>query len=163
MPDMLVRLAALPPLDEAMAAMSRIGVGIRRALAPEKPLLLAFVARHFAIWHAEVDVACARLPIACFIAVRDGTIAGFACHDVICRNFFGPAAVSEADRGNGIGRALLLAALHAQHADGYAYAIIGGVGPATFYAHAVGATLIPDSAPGIYAGMLRPSQGADPD
>ncbi|MEO5700756.1 MAG: GNAT family N-acetyltransferase [Casimicrobiaceae bacterium] len=155
MPDMLVRLATLPPLDEAIAAMAGAGVCIRRALAPEKPVLLAWVGAHFPVWQAEVEVACARLPIACFIAVRDGSLAGFACHDVICRNFFGPAAVDEIARGQGIGRALLLAALHAQRADGYAYAIIGGVGPEAFYVRCVGATLIADSAPGIYAGMLR--------
>jgi hypothetical protein len=33
-------------------------------------------------------------------------------------------------QGHGIGRALLLPALHAQQALGYAYAIIGSVGPA---------------------------------
>ena len=37
---------------------------------------------------------------------------------------------------------------------GYAYGIIGGVGPAEFYAKTVGATLIPDSTPGIYTDML---------
>jgi hypothetical protein len=34
------------------------------------------------------------------------------------------------------------------------YAIIGGVGPAEFYAKAVGAVPIEGSTPGIYAGML---------
>ena len=39
-------------------------------------------------------------------------------------------------------------------ADGFAYAIIGGVGPAAFYAKAVGAVDIAGSTPGIYGGML---------
>ena len=39
-------------------------------------------------------------------------------------------------------------------AMGYAYAIIGDVGPSDFYEKTVGAMPIPDSAPGIYAGML---------
>lgn len=43
-------------------------------------------------------------------------------------------------------------------AAGYAYAIIGGVGPADFYARAVGAVEIPDSTPGIYADMLSPDE-----
>ena len=38
---------------------------------------------------------------------------------------------------------------------GYVYGIIGGVGPAEFYAKAVGATLIADSSPGIYADGLK--------
>lgn len=36
----------------------------------------------------------------------------------------------------------------------YGYAIIGWVGPAEFYAKAVGAVEIPDSTPGVYRGML---------
>jgi hypothetical protein len=38
---------------------------------------------------------------------------------------------------------------------GYAYGIIGGVGPSEFYARNVGAIVIPDSAPGIYGDPLR--------
>jgi hypothetical protein len=38
--------------------------------------------------------------------------------------------------------------------QGYAYAIIGGVGPATFYEKAVGAKLIEGSDPGIYKGIM---------
>ena len=37
---------------------------------------------------------------------------------------------------------------------GYAYAIIGAAGPVEFYAKAVGATVIPDSSPGVYADLL---------
>jgi predicted N-acetyltransferase YhbS len=62
--------------------------------------------------------------------------------------------VAQEERGRGIGRALLLAALQAQKDQGYAYAIIPGVGPAEYYAKAVGATLIEGSSPGIYAGRV---------
>ena len=37
---------------------------------------------------------------------------------------------------------------------GYGYAIIGDVGPSAFYEKTVGAMPIPNSAPGVYAGML---------
>lgn len=60
----------------------------------------------------------------------------------------------ESERGKGIGKALLLAALHAQKAQGFAYAIIGGVGPAEYYAKTVGAIMIEGSQPGIYDGLL---------
>jgi predicted N-acetyltransferase YhbS len=89
--------------------------------------------------------------------VRDRQILGFACHDATARNFFGPEAVAAEERGRGLGRALLLVALHAQREQGYAYAIIGGVGPAEFYVKSVGAIPIPGSTPGIYAGMLHPN------
>jgi hypothetical protein len=38
---------------------------------------------------------------------------------------------------------------------GYAYAIIGGAGPTEFYAKECGATIIPNSVPGIYTDRLR--------
>src|SRR6266511_3379092 len=49
----------------------------------------------------------------------------------------------------------LLAALTAQRDAGYAYAIIGGVGPQAYYAKTVGAVPIEGSTPGAYAGLLR--------
>jgi hypothetical protein len=154
MHDMLVRLYALPSLDEAVASCAARGVTIRRALAPEKPAVVDWVHSQFASATAEVETAFAQSPVTCFIAVRADTMLGFACHDVTCRNFFGPEGVAASERGHGIGRTLLLVSLHALRAQGYAYAVIGGVGPAEFYAKTVGAIAIPDSTPGIYAGML---------
>ena len=155
MHDMLVRLYDLPPLDAALEALAAHGVQVRRALVPEKPRVLAWMDTHFAAWAPEVEATFARLPVACFVALREQELLGFACYDGICRNFFGPTAVLEAERGRGIGRALLLAALHAQRAQGYAYSIIGRVGPAEFYANTVGAVPIEGSNPGIFAGRLR--------
>jgi GNAT superfamily N-acetyltransferase len=154
MHDMLVRLYALPSLDGALAACTARGVAIRRTLAPEKYAVLDWVRAHFASSVAEVDTAFAQVPATCFIAVRADAVLGFACYDVTCRNFFGPEGVAAEERGHGVGRALLLAALHAQRAQGYAYAIIGGVGPAEFYSKTVGAVAIADSTPGIYAGLV---------
>jgi hypothetical protein len=153
---MLVRLWELPPLEPALAACARDGVTVRRALAPEKPAVLDWIGRHFAAWAAEADVAFARLPVACHVALRGGALVGFACHDAIAPDFFGPTGVAEGERGRGIGRALALAAMHALKSQGYAYAIVGGVGPAAFYEKAFGAIAIPGSTPGLYASMLRP-------
>ena len=154
MPDMLVKLYDLPPLEPALDAAAREGCAIRRALSLDKPATLAWVRTAFPAWTVEVEAVFARLPVSCFIAQREQAVVGFACYDATCPNFFGPTAVAEERRGRGIGRALLLAALHAQKAQGYAYAIIGGVGPAAYYAKAVGAVLIEGSSPGIYAGRL---------
>ena len=155
MHDMLVKLYELPNLAEALEAASRRGISVRRVLAPETPVVMTWIKSNFAASAAEVGIACGRLPIACFIALRGQEILGFACHDATARNFFGPEGVVEAERGRGVGRALLLAALHAQREQGYAYAIVGGVGPAEFYGKAVGAIPIAGSTPGIYSGMLR--------
>ena len=151
MHDMLVKLYALPSLEQALAAVAVHGIAIRRAIAPEAPGVLAWVRANFASSETEVATALQHVPARCFIALSGPNVAGFACHDVTARNFFGPEGVDASMRGRGIGRALLLSALHAQRAAGYAYAIIGGVGPAAFYERCVGATSIEGSTPGIYA------------
>lgn len=151
---MLVKLYGLPPLAPALATAARHGCAVRRAFSMDKAATLAWVQAAFPSWVAETEAAFSRLPVTCFIAQREQTIVGFACHDATCANFFGPTAVAENERGHGVGRALLLATLHAQKEQGYAYAIIGGVGPAAYYAKAVGAILIEGSNPGIYASRL---------
>jgi GNAT superfamily N-acetyltransferase len=151
MPDMLVKLYALPPLQPALLAAARSGCMIRRATEADKVATLDWVRALFPTWCAEAETAFASTPVTCYLALRGQAIAGFACYDATCPNFFGPTGVAELERGRGIGRALLLAALHAQKAQGYGYAIIGGVGPADYYAKAVGAVLIDGSTPGVYA------------
>ena len=79
-------------------------------------------------WGDECEVAFARQPVSCYVAIDHGRLAGFACHDSTCRNFFGPMGVRATARGRGIGTALLQCCLHAMAAAGYAYAIIGGAG-----------------------------------
>ncbi|MEN3975919.1 GNAT family N-acetyltransferase [Emcibacter sp. SYSU 3D8] len=146
---MLARLYDLPDLDEALARMAAIDIDVRPALVLERPSVLSWVTARFPGWAAEVDVAFARLPAACHIAVQNRQLLGFACYDAACRNYFGPMGVAEAARTQGVGRALLLSVLHAQRAQGYAYSIIGGVGPADFYAKAVGAVVIEGSERGV--------------
>jgi hypothetical protein len=62
--------------------------------------------------------------------------------------------VDESVRGLGIGKILLLKCLYGMKEQGYAYGIIGGVGPASFYEKVCNAVLIPGSDPGIYQGIL---------
>ncbi len=155
MPDMLIKLYTLPELAPTITQQQNNGIDIRRALAPEKHIVTEWVGRTFyPNWASECEIAFTRQPVSCFIAVKDEAIIGFACHDATCRNFFGPSGVDPAHQSQGIGKALLLACLHAMAAQGYAYAIIGDVGPVDFYAKTVGAVVIEDSTPGIYRGML---------
>jgi GNAT superfamily N-acetyltransferase len=156
MTDMLVKLYQLPDFAPITAQMQAANIDLRRAIAPEKHLVLSWIQAHFSeYWVSECEIAFTNRPPSCFIAVENGEMIGFACYDATAKGFFGPTGVSEAARGKGAGKALLLAALHDMRAQGYGYAIIGGVGPADFYAKASGAVEIPDSTPGIYGGMLR--------
>jgi predicted N-acetyltransferase YhbS len=152
---MLVRLYDLPSstaLDEGVAAH---GVTLRRARAFEKHTVAAFVRAHFSEkWVSEVEVAMTRQPISCFIATKEKQILGFACYETTQRGFFGPTGVVETARGMGLGKALLFKALEGLRDIGYAYAIIGGVGPKEFYAKTCGAIEIPGSDPGTYIDLL---------
>ena len=153
--DMLVKLYDLPPSQDALGRLATAGVSVRRALPPEKHKVLDWIRVTFsAAWASEADVAFARQPVGCFLAIQNKRLLGFACHDATCRNFFGPTGVDASARGQGIGAGLLLACLDDMRQQGYAYAIIGGVGPAAFYTKTVGAIPIEGSEPGIYRGLL---------
>lgn len=152
MPDMLVRLYALPDVPPPLPA----DVRLRRANPWELSAVRSFVANHFATtWADELSVGFANKPVSVHVAVKAGEIIGFAAHECTRRGFFGPTGVLESHRGQGVGKALLIAGLIGLRDLGYAYAIIGGVGPAEFYARACGALPIPDSTPGIYGEPLK--------
>jgi GNAT superfamily N-acetyltransferase len=153
---MLVRLYDIPEPSARIAGLHQAGIDLRRAIAPERHVVVSWVREQFGEgWASECEVSFARLPISCFRAQRGQDVLGFACYDATAKAFFGPTGVLESERNKGIGTALLLMALQAMAADGYAYAIIGAAGPAEFYANTVGAVPIEGSTPGIYAGMLR--------
>jgi len=154
--DYLVNLSLLAPDPELDERVHNAGVTIRRALAPELELVTGWVRQKFSAgWSSETAVSMMRQPPTCFLATKEEKLVGFACHESIARGFFGPTGVDEAVRGQGIGHALLLASLLDLKTMGYAYAIIGDVGPSEFYERTVGATQIPNSEPGIYAGLLK--------
>lgn len=156
MPDMLVHLLKLPPVDPLIAHLRDSGVVIRRAHPFEITPIRHFIETHFSVgWADEVMPCFSRQPITLYIALRQGKVIGFAACEATMRGFFGPTGVAEAERGKDIGKALLLACLHGMREMGYAYGVIAGVGPAEFYTKSCGATLIPDSTPGIYTDMLK--------
>jgi GNAT superfamily N-acetyltransferase len=162
--DMLVKLYDLPELEPRIAEQRAAGVSIRRAIAPEKHVVLQWVRAEFGPgWASECDVAFANHPVSCFIAIARDRLAGFACYDATYRDFFGPIGVAEDMRDRGVGTALLLAGLHAMAAEGYAYAIIGDVARPDYYARTVDAVSIEGSTPGIYRGILRSKSGREGD
>ena len=156
MPDLLVRLYDLPLPGPALERATEAGFEIRRALAPEKHVVTHWIKQRFPkAWESECEIAFSRAPIACFLAIREGRLCGFAAYEATCRNFFGPIGVDESCRGRSVGGALLLSVLHAMWAEGYAYAIIGDAGATEFFGRTAGAMPIEGSSPGIYRGLLR--------
>jgi hypothetical protein len=154
MPDMLVNLLHLPSPTPLLDSLRANNITIRRAQPFELTPVRTFIEKNFALtWADETSVGFANKPVSVHIATRDGQILGFAAHECTRRNYFGPTGVLA--RNLGIGKALLLTSLHALKDLGYTYAIIGGVGPADFYAKTVNATEIPNSTPGIYTDLLK--------
>lgn len=154
MPDLLVNLLRLPTLEDT----STQGFIVRHAQPWDLTPVRRFVTENFsAKWADELSVGFARQPVSVYIATIDRELAGFAAYECTRRGFFGPTGVIDSARGKGIGKALLLAALWSLREMGYVYAIIGAAGPVRFYQKTVGAIIIPDSEPGIYADALKTS------
>ena len=153
--DLLVNLYSRR-MDALAARVAGVDATIRVALPPELHIVQNWVREHFSdYWVSELTVAMAHQPPGCLVAIVDGELVGFACYDATARGFFGPTGVAESQRGKGVGAALLYHTLAAMKAQGYAYAVIGGVGPVEFYASAVGATPIEADKEDIYQGLLR--------
>lgn len=160
MPDMLARLYTLPDAAPWVERAAGGGITIRRLDAWDRHALRSFIRASFGEnWASEAELAFAGgHPITGFVAVRDGAICGFAVYEASRRGFFGPTGVREELRGHGAGAALLLRCLESMRDMGYGYAIIGGVGPAEFYAKVCGATIIEGSDPGVYGDLYREAQ-----
>ncbi|WP_422860353.1 GNAT family N-acetyltransferase [Flagellimonas sp. S174] len=157
MKDMLVRLVDLPDIgSEEKQLFQEENMVFRKPIAAEKSLVLEWVEKNFSInWKDEVDVAFSNVPVTCFIAQRNQDILGFACFECSAKNFFGPTGVVPTERGKNIGKILLIKALQALKELGYAYAIIGGVGPNEYYEKVVNAKVIEGSEKSIYENLLK--------
>jgi ribosomal protein S18 acetylase RimI-like enzyme len=151
MHDMLVKLYDITDDWSFIGKLRENEITLRKPIGPEHQLLIHWVKEKFnAAWASETQNALGNRPISCFLAVKHKKIIGFACYDATALGYFGPTGVEGKYRGNGIGKALLLASLLDMKLKGYGYAIIGGVGPSEYYKKAINAVDIPDSNPGIW-------------
>jgi GNAT superfamily N-acetyltransferase len=156
MADLLVNLLTLPGLDALVRNLNETGITVRRAQPFEITPVREFIKENFSVaWADEISVGLSGRPVTVFIATRKGRLIGFAGYECTRKAFFGPTGVAKDQRGQGIGKALLIAALWGLRELGYVYGIIGAAGPVDFYRDAVGATVIPDSEPGIYTDLLK--------
>ena len=157
MADMLVKLFRLKLEDAGIEKLLSQGIRIKKALAPDLSKVVDFAKNCSENDYSdEVRCAFANQPVTCYIAVKDRRLIGFACYEATAKDFFGPIVVAEEERGQGIGRALLVKSLLSMEEMGYAYGIIGwpadhAVG---FYERTVGAVMIEESSHGVYKRMI---------
>src|SRR5687768_17525450 len=112
MPDMLVNLLNLPPLEPALDHLKQAGVVIRRAQPFELTTIKKFVTENFSAgWADEISVGFANKPVTVFVAAFEKHLVGFAAFECTRKAFFGPVGVVEAMQGRGIGKALLIGCL----------------------------------------------------
>ena len=158
MTDMLVKLYNIPYSHDIEENLSKSGIRIKKALAPDRSKIIAF-SRICAKddYSDEVRAAFSNNPITCYIATRERELIGFACYEATARNFFGPMAVVESERKKGVGRALLLKSLESMRELGYAYAIIGWPtnSAVSFYKKCVDALLVDEKSSGVYKRMIE--------
>lgn len=156
---MLIKLYALELAPEASAAAEMDIAVVRKPIGPDHDAVRHWVAAGFGPgWASEAQVALSNRPVTLWIAVRRGTLLGFACFDATARGFLGPIGVDAAARGRGVGAALLRACLHDMRSFGYGYAIAGGVSAPGFFERVAGAVEIAGSSPGLYAERLAPAE-----
>jgi predicted N-acetyltransferase YhbS len=155
MPDLLVNLLKLPPLELSLVDLKTADINIRRAQPFEITPVRELIEQKFSTaWADEISIGFVAKPVSVYIATRAGRVIGFAGFECTRKAFFGPTGVEEKERGHGVGKALLLASLWGLRELGYVYGIIGAAGPVEFYQNAVGAIVIPESEPGIYTDLL---------
>lgn len=154
--DLLVKLYDIEDEIKGMDKLKEDNIRIVRPLAVDSSRITDFIEEEFEInWANEFMKALYNEPTSCFIAIKDKEVVGFACYDATGKGFFGPTGVSKKVRSKGVGTVLLLKCLLDMRENGYGYAVIGGASDAIdFYSKIAGATIIPDSYPGIYSRMI---------
>jgi mycothiol synthase len=130
--------------EELRDAAAARGYDVRRARPDDVDPLLAFAGGAFApAWAFEVERALENDPPGVHIAVAraSGAVVAFAAHDGNNRGlgWFGPAGTAPAERGRGLGQALLIPCLLDVAAAGHAEGVIAWIGPRRFYEEAAGA------------------------
>src|ERR1700752_1712627 len=120
MPDLLANLLKLPPLQPLTDELESADINIRRAQPFELTAVRAFIEQNFSIaWADEISVGFASKPVTVYIATRESRVIGFAGYECTRKAFFGPTGVAQSERGSGIGKALLIAALWGLRELGY--------------------------------------------
>jgi mycothiol synthase len=141
--NMIVDLPAAN-LDTATdeTRLKQSGIEFRRLARGDAEVFREYLGREWGwTWQCEAMLSLQRDPISTHLALRNGDIVGWSCYNIDQPGHFGPMGVNPEFRRSGIGAVLLKRCLADLRDEGRAEADIQWVGPITFYAREVGATL----------------------
>lgn len=153
--NVVVNLYNLPDDIEAdyRPAMEKVGVQIKRAMAPDKTAILDFIRTEFSQgWADEAEKALWNNPSTLYIAVADKKVVGFAAYDSTCLGCYGPLGVASTHRKMGIAQALTSACLKSMREKGY-WVAVWQAGPVEYYVKHLNAKILDDH-PGVYVNMI---------
>ncbi|MFC3700520.1 GNAT family N-acetyltransferase [Reinekea marina] len=154
MPDMIVPLKNLPPIPALPD-----GYTLDIAKPWDSQTIVEWVDANFLPeWSNEVLCGLSGHPAKVSLITKNNSIVGFAGFDLTFPSFFGPTGVLESERGLGLGKILLVDAMHRLMQRGYVYAFIGSPGPVNFYQKILGGMLLPESFPDGYSTPITPNQ-----
>ena len=90
--------ASAPATAPAAPTSAEMDIAVvRKPIGPDHDLVTHWVAARFGPgWASETQVALSNRPTTLWIAVRHGTLLGFACFDATARGFVGPIGVDAA-------------------------------------------------------------------
>ena len=121
--------------------LKKSGYEVNKATPAIAGELSDFITSNFSAgWAKESKNAIGRGSGAVFVAKHGEQIAGFAAHDGNNSGlgWFGPAGTAASHRGNGTGKALLVACMANMRKAGHPYATVAWIGPREFYRKSVG-------------------------
>lgn len=124
------------------ARLRQAGIVTRRARPEDHESIAALCLSHgHDGWATETGLALQKSPVPVFVAIRKGTVCGFATHSICGPVHFGPMLTNEELRGMGIGSVLLKDCLRDWQEAGIEQGEITWAGPLSFYARTVDATM----------------------
>ncbi|MHB9032659.1 MAG: GNAT family N-acetyltransferase, partial [Anaerolineae bacterium] len=147
--DRLARVDMRVDLDKlnldstaAIGKLAQSRIEIRRATTQDIPAAAAFALQNFSRgWQLEVEDALRFPTPPVNLAIKDGSIVGFAVYDVTGYGRFGPTGTRVDMRKQGIGGVLLKECCRQMQARGDTVAEIAWAGPVSFYLKEVNAQI----------------------
>nr|QFF92379.1 GNAT family N-acetyltransferase [Rathayibacter sp. FH 236] len=159
--DIYFPVRGMTDVSDRLVIVDNRRIEVRRPRASEKAFIIDYISNRWGRgWGSEMEVAFHNQPFSCLVAVTVGSrepiedwLMGFMSYHSTAPGFTASTAIDPRVKGSGLGLAdaLFSRALAEIAADGFDYAILGGVSRRTALLRAsVNSFTIPGSYPGVF-------------